>query len=318
MKVVNYLKKKDKTYFSFEILPPLKGHNIKGIYDKIIPLMEFSPLNINVTYHQEETIYKRHDSGLLEKKIIRKRPGTVAISAAIKYKFPKIITVPHIICGGFTKEDTEYALLDLHFLGIQNLLIVRGDPPKGQREFIPEPNGNIHSIDLINQIMNINKGIYLDDELQNTEAMDFSIGIAGYPEKHIEAPNKETDMYYLKKKIEAGAEYIVTQMFFDNDKYFQFVKDCRKEGINVPIVPGIKPIRNKRDLELIPMIFNIDVPNDLVKEINKCQNNKQVYQVGIDWAIQQSKELVAKKVPAVHYFTIGKSDNIKEIVKHVF
>ncbi len=318
MKVIDYLKNNSKTHFSFEILPPLKGHNIKGIYDKIAPLMEFSPLNINVTYHQEEVVYKHHKSGLLEKKTIRKRPGTVAISAAIKYRFPQIITVPHLICGGFTKEDTEYALIDLHFLGIKNLLILRGDAPKGQREFLPERNGNEHSIDLIRQIMDLNKGEYLDEDLQNSESMEFSIGVAGYPEKHMEAPNKELDLYYLKEKIDAGAEYIVTQMFFDNKKYFEFVENCRAMGITVPIVPGIKPIRNKRDIQLIPMIFHIDIPNDLTKAVGKCKSDDEVYKVGIEWATQQSKELVAHKVPALHYFTIGKSDNIKEIVKQVF
>jgi len=317
MKVVDILKSSEKTRFSFELLPPLKGHNIEEIYRAIDPLLEFNPININVTYHQEETVYKRVPSGFLEKKTIRKRPGTVAISAAIKYKYPNVIVVPHLICGGFTKEETENALIDLHFLGMENLLVLRGDPPKSRREFSAEAGGHDHTLGLIEQIMNLNKGLYLDEDLQNKECTDFSLGVAGYPEKHLEAPNMNTDLKYLKKKIDAGAEYIVTQMFFDNNKYFDFVRLCRENGITVPIVPGVKPILTLNDMKVLPLIFNIDIPFELVSELEKCKTDQDAFQVGVEWATQQSKELIQFGVPVIHYFTIGKSDSIKQIAKAV-
>lgn len=318
MKVIDNLKNVDKTQFSFEILPPLKGHTINSIYDTIDPLMEFKPININVTYHQEETVYKRHKSGLLEKKTVWKRPGTVAISAAIRYKYLNVTIVPHIICGGFSKEETENALIDLHFLGMNNILALRGDPPKSQRTFIAEEGGHEHTTGLIQQIIDMNNGMYLDEELQYTEATDFCIGIAGYPEKHVEAPNLETDMKFLKEKIDKGAEYIVTQMFFDNSKYLSFVENCKKAGINVPIIPGIKPLRNLNDFKMLPMVFNISFPQELVSEIEKCKNDNEIKNVGIEWSIMQAKQLVENKVPAIHFFTIGKADNVYEIAKKVF
>jgi methylenetetrahydrofolate reductase (NADPH) len=318
MKVVDHFNNSDKTLFSFEILPPLKGKDINLIYEVIDPLMEFDPKYLNITYHREEVVYKRHKSGLLEKKAVHKRPGTVAIAAAIKYKYQKVIVVPHIICGGFTREETENALIDLHFLGIRNLLVLRGDPLQADKAFIPEEGGNANALNLINQIQNLNKGLYLDEELENTTKMDFSMGVAGYPEKHIEAPNLDTDLYYLKKKVEAGADYIVTQLFYDNKKYFDFVKKCRKAGIDVPIIPGLKPISVKRHLNILPSTFNIDIPEALAKEVRKCKTNNDVRQVGVEWAIMQSKELVKEKAPAVHYYTMGKADNIYNIAKAVF
>lgn len=318
MKVIEHFRNTGKTHFSFELLPPLKGRNIETLYKSIDNLMEFDPLNINITYHQEEVVYKQHPSGLLEKKAIRKRPGTVAISAAIKYKYPDVHVVPHLICGGFTKDATEYALIDLHFLGIKDLLVLRGDPLKSQRYFKPEPDGHTYAVDLVRQIVNMNKGQYLDEEMQNRTATDFSIGVAGYPEKHIEAANMESDMKYLKEKVDAGADYIVTQMFFDNSKYFDFVKKCRKAGIEVPVIPGIKPINNKKDISMIPRTFNCDIPEALNKEISKCKDDSSAYQVGIKWGIKQSKELMEFGVPAIHYFTIGISDNVKAIAGEVF
>jgi methylenetetrahydrofolate reductase (NADPH) len=318
MKLAEKLKQTTKAYFSFEILPPMKGGSMEDIYRVIDPLMEFDPMNINVTYHQQEVVYKEHKSGLIEKKTIRKRPGTVAISAAIKYRYQKPIVVPHLICGGFTKEETEDALIDLHFLGMQNILVLRGDPPANQKYFQAEKNGHEHTLGLVKQIKKMNEGIYCEEELQNTAKTNFSVGVAAYPEKHIEAPNLESDLKYLKMKVEAGADYIVTQMFFDNQKYFDFVSLCRKNGINVPIVPGVKPIRVKRDLELLPQVFNIDIPVELAKEIEQAKDNNFVNQIGIEWAINQSKELIRAGVPAVHYYTIGKSENIKEIAKAVF
>ncbi len=318
MKVIEHFKNTNKTYFSFELLPPLKGRNIDLLYRSIDNLMEFEPLNINITYHQEEVVYKQLPSGLLEKKSVRKRPGTVAIAAAIKYKYPKVHVVPHLICGGFSKDATEYALIDLHFLGIKDLLVLRGDPLKSQRYFKPEPDGHAYAIDLVKQITDMNRGKYLDEETQNQTATDFSIGVAGYPEKHIEAPNREADLQSLKEKVDAGADYIVTQMFFDNCKYFAFVKQCRKAGIEVPIIPGIKPINTKKDVKMIPKTFNCDIPEALNKEISKCKDDKNAFQAGIEWGIQQSRELMEFGVPAIHYFTIGISDNVKRIAEKVF
>lgn len=318
MKVIEHFRNTDKTYFSFELLPPLKGHNIDSIYKTIDNLIDFDPLNINITYHQEEVVYKTHPSGLLEKKSVRKRPGTVAISAAIKYKYPKVHVVPHLICGGFTKDATEYALIDLHFLGITDLLVLRGDPLKSQRYFQPEKDGHAYAVELVKQIVEMNNGHYLDDDLQNKTKTDFSIGIAGYPEKHLEAPNFDSDLRYLKEKVDAGADYIVTQMFFDNKKFFEFVEKCKKAGINVPIIPGIKPINNKRDILMLPRTFSIDIPDELIREVEKCKNDDQAYQVGIEWGINQSKELIQYGVPALHYFTIGVSDNVRKIAEEVF
>lgn len=318
MKVIEHFKKTKSPHFSFELLPPLKGHNIDLIYKTIDPLMEFNPLNINVTYHQEEVVYKKHPSGLLEKKTVRKRPGTVAISAAIKYKYPDVHVVPHIICGGFSNDDTEYALIDLHFLGIKDLLVLRGDPLKSQRVFKPDKDGHANAVDLVKQIVDLNNGYYLDEELENKAHTDFSIGVAGYPEKHFEAPNIKSDLKHLKNKVDAGADYIVTQMFFDNQKYFDFVKDCREIGITVPIIPGLKPITTLNDMKMLPQVFYVDIPEELELELNKCKNNKEAYQVGVEWGIKQSKELVKFGVPALHYFTIGISENVRQIAKEIF
>lgn len=317
MKVADILKNTNKTLVSFEILPPLKGDSIDGIYRTIEPLLEFKPPYLNVTYHREEVVYKKHQSGLLERRIVRKRPGTVAISAALHYKYG-IEVVPHIICGGFSREETENAMLELHFLGIRNLLIVRGDPDKTTKTFVPEEGGNSHAIDLVKQVMDLNHGKYLDDELLNSTKTCFSVGVAGYPEKHPEAPNMRSDIAYLKEKIDAGAEYIVTQLFYDNQKFFSFVDECRKAGINVPIVPGLKPISVLSHLNVLPKTFYIEIPEELEKEAKKCKTNDEIRQVGIEWAVMQSKELVAAGVPVVHYYTMGKSDNTRKIVEAVF
>jgi len=318
MKLVDKLNNTNKSYFSFEILPPMKGGSMDGIYNVIDPLMQFEPMNINVTYHQQEIVYKKNKSGVIERKTIRKRPGTVAISAAIKHRYKKPIIVPHLICGGFTKEETEDILIDLSFLGMTNVLTLRGDPPAGQKYFKAKENGHEHTSGLVKQIMEMNNGNYCDEAINNTRKTNFSVGVAAYPEKHNEAPNIKSDIKYLKQKIEAGAEYIVTQMFFDNKKYFDFVDLCRKEGINVPIVPGIKPIRTKRELELLPQIFNIDIPEELANQIEKAKDNKAVNQIGVEWTTAQSKGLIKFGVPAVHYYTIGKSENIQKIAKNVF
>lgn len=317
MNVAEILRTTKKSLFSFELLPPLKGRNIEDIYKSIDPLIEFNPLNINVTYHQQESIYRKLEGGLVERKIIRKRPGTVALSAAIKNKYQQVV-VPHVICGGFTKEETEDMLIDLNFLGMNNLLALRGDAQKGQRMFIPENGGHEHTLSLVEQISNLNKGIYLDSDIKNPTPTDFSIGVAGYPEKHFEAPNLDQDLQYLKAKVDAGADYIVTQMFFNNEHFFNFVEKCRSIGINVPIVPGIKPITTLKDIELLPRVFHIEIPNELVKEIAKCKTNAEAKEAGVEWTIAQSNELKAKGAPAIHYYTIGISDNIKKIASQVF
>ncbi len=315
--VIEHIQQSDKTLFSFELLPPLKGHNFDAIQTAIDPLIEFKPSFINITYHQQEVVYEAVSKDLLKKRTVRKRPGTVGISAAIKFRYG-INVVPHIICGGFSKEDTENALIDLQFLGINNLLVVRGDPQPGTRVFTPEPNGNEHALDLIHQIADLNNAKYLDDSLENTRATNFCIGVAGYPEKHSESPNMDSDLFFLKKKVKAGASYIVTQMFYDNKKYFDFVAMCRAEGITIPIIPGLKPITTEQQIRSIPKTFNVDIPSALVKEIIKCKDNKQVRQLGIEWAIAQSKELMAQGVPVLHYYTMGKSDNIRQIAEEVF
>jgi len=318
MKVIEHIARSNgKTLFTFELLPPLKGDSIENIYRAIDPLIEFDPAFIDVTYHREEVIYKKHPGGLLEKRVVRKRPSTVGISAAIQYKY-KVDVVPHIICGGFTREETENGLLDLHFLGIHNLLLLRGDTLKSEKYFAPEDGGHSYAIDLVKQVMGLNQGKYLDENLQHTAPTAFSVGVAGYPEKHLESPNMAADIHYLKMKVDAGAEYIVTQMFFDNRKYFEFVRLCREQGITVPIIPGIKPISTIASLNTLPQVFNIDIPNELVREVEKCQNNEQARQIGVEYAIVQARELITAGVPALHFYTMGRSDNIRKIVTEVF
>lgn len=317
MRVAEAIAKSDKPLFTFEILPPVKGNDIHSIYGAIDPLIEFEPSFIEVTYHREEIKFKELSNGNIEKKTLRKRPGTVGISAAIKYKY-KAEVVPHIICGGFNQDETENGLIDLHFLEIHNLLVIRGDNLPGEKYFKPDKGGHQYAVELIRQIMDLNRGIYQDDELENNSPTNFTVGVAGYPEKHAEAPNMTTDIRHLKAKIDSGAEYIVTQMFFDNKKYFEFVRLCREAGITVPIIPGLKPIATIGQLNTLPKTFNISIPEELEKEVEKCRDNKAARQVGVEWCIAQSKELMQHSVPALHYFTMGKSDNIREIVKTVF
>ena len=318
MKVTKHIENaKGNPLFTFEILPPLKGQNIQSIFDSIDPLMEFKPPFIDVTYHREEYEYKQLASGLLEKKIVKKRPGTVGICAAIQNKYP-VDAVPHILCGGFTKEDTENLLIDLDFLGIDNVVALRGDALKTETYFKPEKEGNQFASELVSQINNLNNGIYLDVDLQNTASTNFCIGVSGYPEKHMEAPSIDSDIHFLKQKIKNGAEYIITQMFFDNKKFFDFVDKCRKEGITVPIIPGLKPIATKKQLNLIPHRFSVDLPDDLIMAIVKAKDNEAVIQVGIEWCLEQSKELIQSGIPVLHYYSMGKSDNIKQIAKAVF
>ena len=317
MKIIEHIKKaKGKTLFSFEIIPPQKGRNIQELYSNIDPLMEFNPPFIDVTTSREEFIYIEKE-GLLDRKITRMRPGTVGICAAIKHKY-NVDTVPHVLCGGFSKEETEYLLVDCHYLGIDNVMALRGDAMKHQQYFEQAKGGHLYAKELVAQIQNLNKGKYLHDVIEADDKADFCIGVAGYPEKHIEAPSLQSDLKRLKEKVDAGADYVVTQMFFDNEKYFNFVKEAKKAGIEVPIIPGIKPVSVKRHLQLLPQVFKIDLPEALIIEMEKCQNNREVRQVGVDWCIEQSKELLAAGVPVLHYYSMGKSDNIRAIAREIF
>ncbi|HEU4575365.1 MAG TPA: methylenetetrahydrofolate reductase [NAD(P)H] [Chitinophagaceae bacterium] len=316
MKVIDYIRQAKGTLVSFEILPPLKGKGIGAIYEHLDPLMEFKPAFINVTYHRSESMFKKRADGIFEKVEVRKRPGTVGICAAIMNHY-KVDAVAHLICGGFGKRETEDALIDLNFLGIDNVLVLRGDAPKNETFFEPHPEGHRYAIDLLKQVMNMNNGIYLDEDLKNAVKSSFCIGVAGYPEKHFEAPNMESDLRYLKMKVDAGAEYVTTQMFFDNKKYFDFVKKCREAGIHIPIIPGLKPITSKKQMTVLPRTFHVDIPTELSSEIQKCKTDEEVEAVGTEWLIMQSKELKAADVPVLHYYTLGKPKVVANVVKEL-
>jgi len=317
MKITEHIKKaKGKTLFSFEIIPPQKGKNIKELYKNIDPLLEFKPPFIDVTTSREEVVYIEKE-GLFDRKTIRMRPGTLGICASIKHRYD-VDTVPHVLCGGFTKEETEYLLIDCHYLGIDNVMALRGDAMRHENYFKASDGGHAFAVDLVRQIDNLNSGNFLHDIKHVEDKSNFCIGVAGYPEKHIEAPSLQTDLKRLKEKVDAGADYVVTQMFFDNKKYFAFVDAARAMGITIPIIPGIKPIAVKRHLQLLPQVFKVDLPETLIEEIDMCANNSQVRQVGIEWSIEQSKELLAAGVPVLHYYSMGKSDNIKSIAKEIF
>jgi len=317
MKVTDHIKKsKGKTLFSFEIIPPKKGKNIQELYDNIDPLMEFKPPFIDVTTSREEYVYIEKE-GLLDRKITRMRPGTVGICAAIKHKYD-VDTVPHVLCGGFTKEETEYLLVDCHYLGLDNVMALRGDAMSHQKYFQPAKGGHSYACELVEQIKNLNEGKFLHQVMEVDTKPNFCIGVAGYPEKHIEAPSLKSDLRRLKEKLDAGADYIVTQMFFNNKDYFEFVEKVKEMGIDVPIIPGIKPIATKQHLQLLPQVFKIDLPEELIAEVEKCKNNTEVRQVGVEWCIQQSKELLEAGAPVLHYYSMGKSDNIKKIAEAIF
>lgn len=313
MTVKEILDKATEPLFTFELLPPLKGHSLERVYKAIDRLMDFNPAYINFTSHRNEVIYKEREDGLVEKRTIRKRPGTIALAAAVKYKY-NITVVPHLLVGGFTKQETENALIEMNFLGIDDVLALRGDPPKGTRMFMPERGGHKYTTGLIKQIKNMNEGKYID-EVEQTTPTSFCIGVGAYPEKHHESPNIKADMQMLKKKVDAGAEYIVTQMFFDNSRFFSFLELCREAGITVPVIPGIKPIVSLSDIKLLPQTFSIDLPDELMKELARCKSNEDARQAGIEWGTMQSKELLAAGVPGIHYYTLGSSDNICRIVK---
>lgn len=316
MKVIDHLNQAKDTLISFEILPPLKGRSISSIYDHLDPLMEFKPSWINVTYHRSETMFKKKSDGTFEKVEVRKRPGTVGICASIMNHY-KIDAVPHFICGGFNKRETEDALIDLNFLNVENVLVLRGDAAKNEASFEPEIGGHSYAIDLLKQVVDLNNGIYLDEDIQNGGKTNFCIGVAGYPEKHFESPNPEIDLQRLKEKVDAGASYIMTQMFFDNQKFYDFQKACRAIGIDVPIIPGLKPITSKKQLSILPRIFHVDIPTDLSNAIMRCKNDQECESVGQEWLTQQSKELKKFGVPVLHYYTLGKPKVIWNVVKDI-
>lgn len=316
MKVIDHIRQAKDTLISFEILPPLKGKTINSIYEHLDPLMEFKPSFINVTYHRSEHVFKKKADGTFEKVEVRKRPGTVGICAALMNHY-KVDAVPHLICGGFNKRETEDALIDLHFIGVDNVLALRGDAAKNETVFEPEPGGNMFALDLLKQVANLNTGIYLEEDIRDGFRTNFCIGVAGYPEKHFEAPNLQTDLAFLKAKVAAGADYIVTQMFFDNQKYFEFVKRCRDNGITIPIIPGLKPITSKKQLSVIPRTFHVDIPDELSNEIMNCKTDVDVEKVGTEWLLLQSKELKKAGVPVLHYYTLGKPKVIWNAVKEI-
>ncbi len=317
MKVTEHIANANgKTMVSFEVLPPLKGKTIETLYNHLDPLMEFNPPWINVTYHRAESMFKKRVDGSFDKVEVRKRPGTVGICAAIRNHY-NVDTVPHLICGGFSKQETENALIDLNFLGIDNVLVLRGDAEKNEPHFVPHQDGHSYASQLLQQVVNLNHGIYLEDDIQSGGKTKFCIGVAGYPEKHFEAPNLEIDLKYLKAKVDGGADYIMTQMFFDNQKFFDFVKSCRNAGIEVPIIPGLKPLTTKKQLNVLPRIFHVDIPTDLSLEVMRCKNDDEVVQVGTEWLLQQSRELKANGVPVLHYYTLGKPKVIRDVVKEL-
>jgi methylenetetrahydrofolate reductase (NADPH) len=316
MKVIDHINQAKDTLISFEVLPPLKGKGIEALYKHLDPLMEFKPSFINVTYHRSEHVFKKRADGSFEKVIVRKRPGTESICAAIMNKY-NVDTVPHLICGGFSVNDTEDALINLRYLGIDNVLVLRGDAAKNETTFEPEPGGHKYASDLLQQVVNLNHGIYLEEDLKGTQKTEFCIGVAGYPEKHFEAPNMQTDLQHLKRKIDMGADYIITQMFFDNAKFYAFVKACRDIGITVPIIPGLKPVYTKKQLTVLPKTFYIDLPSDLSNEMLKCKTDEDVEQVGTEWLLHQSKDLKKNGVPVLHYYTLGKPHVIANVVKEL-
>ena len=304
--------------FSFEILPPLKGNGIQQIFNNIDKLQEFDPLYINITTHRSELVFKSNADGLYERVSERSRPGTVAVAAAIQQKY-QIPAVPHLICSGFSKTETEYALIDLNFLGITNLLLLRGDKAKHENRFVPNENGHSHASELQEQVNKFNEGCFLDGtKMDIVTGEKFSYGVAGYPEKHDESPNINIDLMYLKKKVDAGADYIVTQMFFDNEKYFSFVEKCRKIGINVPIIPGLKPITFPTQLNVLPKVFHVDLPDDLANELMKCNDSESTKQVGVEWCSMQAKELLKSGVPSIHFYSLNAVESVRQIAKTIY
>lgn len=317
MKVTEHIRQAKGPIISLEILPPTKGKSIDSIFSVLDKFVDFKPSFINVTYHRAEQLYKKRGDGSFERVEIRKRPGTVGICAAIMNHYD-VDAVPHLICGGFSKEETENALIDLHFLGIKNVLALRGDAAANEKFFAPHPHGHRYAEELVQQIGELNKGKYLEDDIIDGVKTDFCIGVAGYPEKHFESPNVEMDVYYLKRKLDLGADYVTSQMFFDNKHYYNFVKNCREGGIEAPILPGLKPITTKRQLSVIPSIFNVDIPVELTKEMLAAKNDAACEQIGEEWLLHQCRDLLKNNVPVLHFYTLGKPHVVENVLKQLF
>lgn len=316
MKVTDLINQSGKTAFSFETLPPLKGNSIEKVYNIVDKLIEFDPKYINITTHHSEYIYKEFPDGTITKTNVRKRPGAVAIAAALQNKY-NVTAIPHLICKGFTREETEYALIDLNFLGVHNLFLLRGDAKKLQPDQLVG-NTNSYATDLQNQINDFNKGVAVDGSSFGAFDTPFSYGMACYPEKHEEAPNMDSDIFYMKEKAKNGAEYFVTQMFFDNSKYFAFVERCRAEGITQPIIPGVKPINLMSQLTALPQIFRSELPAELAIELKKCKTDDEAKELGVEWGIQQCKELVAYGVPSIHFYSLMATEGVRRIAKEIY
>jgi len=317
MKVIEHLAQAKETIISLEVLPPTKGRGIESLNKNLDLLMEFKPSFVNVTYHRAEQVFKKREDGSFERVEIRKRPGTVGICAAIMNRY-KVEAIPHLICGGFSKEETENALIDLHFLGLKNVLALRGDAAANEKFFNPHPHGHRYAEDLVRQIMDLNRGHYLEDEIIDGIKTDFCIGVAGYPEKHFESPNMDVDVDFTKHKIDLGADYITTQMFFNNEHYYNYLKRCKEHGMNVPIIPGLKPLTSKGQLTILPKIFNVEVPVDLCNEMNKTKNDADGDKVGTEWLLAQCKDLLKNKVPVLHFYTLGKPQVVYNVLKQLF
>lgn len=318
MKITQLINKHEGPGFSFEVLPPLKGKGISQLFKNIDSLIEFNPLYINITTHRSEMVYKSTTDGLFQKVTERSRPGTVAVAAAIQQKYG-IPAVPHIICSGYSKTETEYALIDLNFLGITNMLLLRGDKAKHDSRFIPNENGHTHASELQLQVNDFNKGYFLDGtKMDIITEESFSYGVAGYPEKHAEAPNLDTDIYWLKNKVDNGADYIVTQMFFDNKKYYDFVERCHNSGINVPIIPGIKPMTSINQLTVLPNVFHVDLPAELVAEIMKCKDDTMAKIIGIEWCTAQARDLIAHGVPSIHFYSHNAVQSVRQVASQIY
>ncbi len=317
MKVTEQLASRKGPIVSLEILPPTKGKGINSIFQHLDPLMEFKPAFVNVTYHRAEQVMKKRPDGSFEQVEIRKRPGTVSICAALMNKY-KIQAIPHLICGGFSKEETENALIDLNFLGVKNVLALRGDAAANEKFFTPNPRGHRYAEDLVKQVVDLNNGKYLEEDIIDGVHTDFCIGVAGYPEKHFESPNLEADMYYLKRKVELGADYIVTQMFFNNQHYYNFLNRCKENNINIPIIPGLKPLTNQKQLSVIPSIFNVEVPAALCNEMMKSKAADAGDKIGEEWLLEQCRDLLKNNAPVLHFYTLGKPQVVYNVLKRLF
>ena len=317
MKIIDLINRGGGTAFSFEVLPPLKGTGIGGLKRTIEKLREYHPAYINITTHRSEYVYTDLGGGLMQRSRLRRRPGTVAVAAAIQHEY-RIPVVPHILCSGFTREETEYVLLDLQFLGIENLLVLRGDKAKEDSTFRPTPDGYTHTTELLGQINDFNRGFFVDGSPIKVPGVPFSYGVARYPEKHEEALNLDTDFHWFKRKVEMGAEYGVTQLFYDNQSYFRLLDKARAEGVDVPIIPGIKPLTKLSQLSVVPKTFHCDFPEELAHEAVKCKTDDEVKALGVEWGVAQCRELMAHGVPSIHFYTVSAVDSIAEIAKRIY